>query len=73
MGNMMTALQEMLLQNGEHGELLLLSAWPEAWDVNFKLHAVRQTVVEGVYRNGKMEQLKVTPPVLQADVVLPGK
>jgi hypothetical protein len=70
---MMTVLQEMLLQNGEHGELLLLPAWPKGWDVNFKLHAARQIVVEDVYRNGKMEQLKVTPPVRQADVALPGK
>jgi hypothetical protein len=27
----------------------------------FKLHAPRQTIVQGVYRDGKLEHLTVTP------------
>ena len=71
-GNMSNTLQEMLVQNGEHGELLLLPAWPENWDVNFKLHAARQTVVEGVFRNSKLVQLKVTPESRRKDVIFVG-
>ena len=41
-------------------ESFVLPAWPKSWDVEFKLHAGR-TTVEGVYRSGKFESLKVTP------------
>jgi hypothetical protein len=37
--------------------------------VEFKLHAPRQTVVEGVYRDGKMQSLRVTPESRRSDVV----
>ncbi len=70
-GNMMSVMQEMLLQNGEHGEILLLPAWPQTWAVSFKLHAARNTVVEGVYHDGKLDQLTVTPESRRTDVVLP--
>jgi hypothetical protein len=53
--------------------IYVLPAWPADWDVSFKLHAPRNTVVEGVYRHGKLEQLKVTPSARRADVVRPGK
>jgi hypothetical protein len=54
------ALQYMLLQSlGD--KLLLFPAWPKQWNVEFKLHAPKQTVVEGVFRDGKLQQLKVTP------------
>lgn len=67
-GTGMTGLQEMLLQtNGE--AIYLLPAWPRDWDVDFKLHAPAQTVVEGRVRNGKLETLTVTPPERLADVV----
>jgi hypothetical protein len=59
----------MLLQSdGE--KVFLLPAWPEDWDVEFKLHAPGRTVIEGVYRNGKMESLRVTPKSRRADVQL---
>ena len=70
-GNMMSVMQEMLLQNGEHGEILLLPAWPKTWGVSFKLHAARNTVVEGGYHDGKLEQLTVTPESRRKDVILP--
>jgi len=67
-GNGQMALQVMLMQT-EGRKILLFPAWPKAWDVEFKLHAPMKTVVEGVYRNGKLEQLKVTPESRAADVV----
>ena len=67
-GNLMLTLQDMLLQaNGE--KIFLLPAWPKSWDVHFKLHAPRQTTVECVYRNGKVEKLAVMPSSRAADVV----
>jgi len=68
-GVLMSALQAMLVQY-EGDKILVLPAWPNNWNASFKLHAPRQTTVEGVYRNGKLQQLKVTPPERQKDVVL---
>ncbi len=66
-GTGMIALQEMLMQNvGD--SILLLPCWPKEWDVNFKLHAPKQTTVECVYRNGKIEELKVTPQSRAKDI-----
>jgi len=64
----MTALQRMLLQ-AKGWRILLLPAWPKEWDVEFKLHAPLNTTVEGVYREGKLRQLKVTPQSRAKDVV----
>ena len=62
------ALQYMLLQPlGD--KLLLFPAWPKQWNVEFKLHGPKQTVVEGVFRDGKLQQLKVTPESRAKDVV----
>ena len=56
----MLALQYMLLQND--GRLLVLfPAWPKSWNVEFKLRAHLDTVVEGVYRDGRLERLDATP------------
>jgi hypothetical protein len=69
-GNLLLTTQLMLLQSdGE--KILLLPAWPKAWDVNFKLHAPQNTTVECVYKRGKIETLKVTPEARRKDVVLP--
>ena len=62
------ALQSMLLQsNGK--AIYLLPAWPEDWDVTFKLHAAWNTTVECEYRDGRVQSLKVTPDSRRADVV----
>ena len=63
----------MLLQSlGD--KIVLLPAWPREWDVSFRLHASRRTVVECIYRNGKVERLTVTPASRTKDVVvLPGQ
>ncbi|MEW6235238.1 MAG: DUF5703 domain-containing protein [Candidatus Omnitrophota bacterium] len=65
----MLALQAMLMQC-DGGKILLFPAWPKEWDVEFKLHAPMNTVVECVYRNGKVERLAVTPPERTQNVVI---
>jgi hypothetical protein len=64
----METLQLMLLQC-DGNRIQLFPAWPKDWDVNFKLHAPQNTIIEGVYRNGKLEKLEVTPRSRAKDVV----
>ena len=65
----MMMLQAMLLQYDDE-KILLAPTWPKKWDVDFKLHAPQNTTVEGTYRNGKIELLKVTPKSRAKDVVI---
>ena len=67
-GVLMKTVQAMLLQT-DGKKIFLLPAWPKNWDVDFKLHAPYQTMVEGRYRGGKLQSLKVTPGARRADVV----
>lgn len=67
-GSGMIGLQEMLIQT-PGDKIILLPAWPVGWDVDFKLHAPRQTVVEGTFKAGKLAHLKVTPASREKDVV----
>ena len=69
----MIGLQEMLLAADPYadGKIHLFPAWPKNWDVDFKLHAPRQTTVEVSYRSGKITRLVVTPSSRLADIVLP--
>jgi len=62
------ALQSMLMQE-YGGKILLLPAWPEDWDVSFRLHASGGTTVECSYRNGKVRHLSVTPASRRADII----
>jgi len=66
-GVLMKTFQSMLLQT-DGRKLFLLPAWPKAWNVDFKLHAPQQTVIEGVYRDGKLTSLKVTPEARRAEL-----
>jgi hypothetical protein len=66
--NSVNTLQSMLLQS-DGKKMYLLPAWPEDWDVSFKLCANDNTTVECEYRNGKVQSLKVTPRWRRADVV----
>lgn len=76
-GVLMKTYQAMLMQaepaTGTEldGKIYLLPAWPADWDVTFKLHAPRQTVVQGEYRGGRMIKLDVQPAARRKDVVLP--
>ena len=66
-GTGMMTLHWMLLQ--EAGDkILILPAWPKEWDVNFKLHAPKQTTVECEMRGGKITKLVVTPESRRRDV-----
>jgi hypothetical protein len=68
-GSAMIGLQEMLMQV-DGRKIYLLPAWPNDWNASFKLHAPYNTVVEGRIKNGKIEELKVTPTSRTADVIL---
>lgn len=68
-GSGATALQRMLLQE-EHGRILLLPAWPKDWNVNFKLHAMQNTTVEGEVKDGKIIRIKVSPESRRNDLVI---
>lgn len=69
-GNLLETTQLMLLQ-AEGERLRVLPAWPKGWDVRFKLHAPGRTVVECVYRGGRIVKLEVSPEARRKDVVLP--
>ena len=57
-GSGMVGLQEMLMQTVDD-DIYLFPAWPRDWDVDFRLHAPRHTVVEGQLKAGKVSGLKV--------------
>lgn len=66
--NSVNTLQSMLLQS-DGDKIHLLPAWPEDWDVSFKLTAEKNTTVEGVYQNGRLTSLKVTPKSRRKDII----
>lgn len=68
-GSGMIGMQEMLLQEGEGGKLLLFPAWPKEWNVRFKLHAPRQTTVEAELKDGKLVNLNVSPKEREKDII----
>jgi hypothetical protein len=68
-GSGMIGLQEMLMQTiGD--QILLFPAWPEDWDVDFKLHAPHKTTVEGKLKNGKVVELRIIPENRRKDLVM---
>jgi len=64
------ALQRMLMQC-EGKKIMLLPAWPEEWDVDFKLQAPYETTVEVKVRKGEIVDLKVLPKSRRIDIVFP--
>ena len=62
------ALQSMLLQS-DGRRIFLLPAWPEDWDVTFKLWAADNTTVKCTFRDGRVQSLDVTPESRRADIV----
>jgi len=50
--------------------IYLMPALPKHWDVKFKLHAPHNTIIEGQLKNGKLENLLVTPKSRFNDVVI---
>lgn len=70
-GSGMVGLQEMLMaaEPDAKGKIHLFPSWPKDWDADFKLYAPGNTLVECVYKNGKIEKLKVTPQERENDIV----
>ncbi len=67
--SILLTLQHMvLLAEGER--ILLLPAWPKEWNLKFRLHAPRRTIVEGEFRDGRMQSLRVEPAARRADVTV---
>jgi hypothetical protein len=62
--------QTMLLQEAE-GKILVAPAWPQNWDVSFRLHTAQQTVVSGRREGGRWCQLVTGPTARAHDLVLP--
>jgi hypothetical protein len=66
-GVLQLALQSMLMQCSGR-DILLLPAWPDDWDADFKLHAPGETTVEAKVRAGRIAELKVMPVSRHRDV-----
>ena len=67
--NIMIALQAMLMQT-DGDTIMLFPAWPKEWDVQFKIHAPKNTILEGKFENGKIEALEITPVARKKDLVI---
>ena len=67
-GSGMIGLQEMLMQTDD-AKIFILPAWPKDWDVDFKLHAPYNTIVECVFKNGKIVRLNVSPEIRKKDII----
>lgn len=68
-GSGMIGLQEMLMQTVD-STIYMFPAWPKEWDVTFKLHAPYNTIVEGSLKNGKLENLQVSPKERRKDLTI---
>ncbi|WP_439484188.1 DUF5703 domain-containing protein [Cyclobacterium plantarum] len=67
-GSGMIGLQEMLMQTiGDR--IVLFPAWPKDWDVDFKLHAPGNTLIECSLKGGEIARLEVTPESRKKDVL----
>lgn len=62
--------QAMLLQS-VNNKMYLFPAWPVEWDVDFKVHAPENTIVEAKLKAGKITYLNVTPEEREKDLVVP--
>ena len=79
-GSGSTALQRMLVQEGTGspsphgsaapGKIHLLPAWPSTWDVDFKFHLERRTVITGTVKDGVLLKWDVQPASRRKDVVV---
>lgn len=57
--NILATLQAMVMQVID-GTVHLLPAFPKTWNVAFRLHVDKDTVVEGIFRDGRWESLHTT-------------
>ncbi len=68
-GNLMTTMQEMLLQSAGR-QIVVCPALPSSWSGHFRLKAAYNTTVTASLRDGKVEWITVDPPERMQDVVL---
>ena len=68
-GSGSTALQKMLVQEAG-GKILLLPAWPDKWDVDFKLHVSGNATIKGIVKDGKLLKWEIIPETRKNDVVI---
>lgn len=66
--NILTTLHFMLLQSVDD-KMFLLPAWPKSWNVSFKLHAPKRTTIQGEIRDGKLQNMKVSPKSRTQNVI----
>ena len=52
---------------GEKG--WLCPSWPKEWDVCFKIHAPKQTVLQGELKDGKLVKLDAIPKLRRKDII----
>ncbi|CAA6696531.1 Unannotated [Lentimonas sp. CC19] len=50
--------------------ILILPCWDKTVDVDFKLHALKNTVVEVSFRSGEIQMLRVTPKSREQDAMI---
>lgn len=58
--NIVHLLQEMVMQI-KNGKIFILPAFPEKWNVSFRLHADKDPVITAEYKNGCLKKLSVFP------------
>ncbi|GHT40873.1 hypothetical protein FACS189437_07070 [Bacteroidia bacterium] len=63
------ALQQMILQNVDE-KIYLLPAFPESWNVDFKMHAFGNTTVRVKSQGTKINQLDVYPVDRKKDIIV---
>jgi hypothetical protein len=64
-----TALQKMLIQEAG-GKILLLPAWPDIWDADFRLHLSGNSVITGTVKDGKLINWEIIPESRKNDVIV---
>ena len=65
----MIGIQEMLLQ--EAGDkIIIFPAWPKSWNVRFKLHCSRGTIVEAEMKQGKAHIISIYPKNRIKDIIV---
>lgn len=67
-GAFTTGLQNMMLQNVDN-RILILPAFPESWNVDFKLHAFDNTTVRVISDGTRVKQIDVLPASRKQDVI----
>lgn len=70
--NIVHLLQEMVMQvKGD--KVYLLSAFPKDWDVAFRLHPDKETVISVTYENGVLKRMDVCPEKERDRIILSKK